>query len=173
MSTSATDVRERPASRETTYEVEQFLFDEAELLDQWRLHEWLELFTPGAYYEVPTTDLPDGDPAADLYLVHDDRFLLEQRVNSLLTRAAHAEYPHSATRRLITNVRVSEGDHDQLRVTANFAVYRFRSGVSDVYVGQYRHILARDDEGRFVYVQRRSVLANDVLRPHGKVSVLL
>ena len=43
MSASATDVRERPASRETTYEVEQFLYEEAELLDQWRLHEWLEL----------------------------------------------------------------------------------------------------------------------------------
>ena len=173
MSTSATDVRERPASRETTYEVEQFLYDEAELLDQWRLHEWLELFTPSAYYEVPATDLPEGDAGADLFLVHDDRFLLEQRVNSLLTRAAHAEYPHSTTRRLITNVRVREADHDQLRVTANFAVHRFRSGVADVYVGQYRHVLAREAGGGFVFVLRRSVLSNDVLRPHGKVSVLL
>jgi p-cumate 2,3-dioxygenase beta subunit len=173
MSTSTTEVQERRASRETTYEVEQFLYDEAELLDQWRLHEWLELFTPGAYYEVPTTDLPDGDAAADLFLVHDDRFLLEQRVNSLLTRAAHAEYPHSTTRRLITNIRVREGDDNRLHVTANFAVHRFRSGVSDVYVGQYRHILVREDGGRFAFVLRRSELANDVLRPHGKVSVLL
>ena len=173
MSTSAADVQERPVSRETTYEVEQFLYDDAELLDQWRLHEWLGLFAPDAHYEVPATDLPDGDAGKDLFLVHDDRFLLEQRVNSLLTRAAHAEYPHSATRRLITNVRVREGEDHQLHVTANFAVHRFRSGVSDVYVGQYRHVLAREDGGRLVFVRRRSVLANDVLRPHGKVSVLL
>jgi 3-phenylpropionate/cinnamic acid dioxygenase small subunit len=68
---------------------------------------------------------------------------------------------------------VTEGDHNQLHVTANFAVHRFRSGVSDVYVGQYRHVLARGDGGGFVFVLRRSVLSNDVLRPHGKVSVLL
>ena len=56
MSTSAADVRERPVSRETTYEVEQFLYDEAELLDQWRLHEWLELFTPCLLYTSDAAD---------------------------------------------------------------------------------------------------------------------
>lgn len=167
-----TDARSR-ASRETTYEIEQFLYDEADLLDQWRLHEWLDLFAPSAYYEIPTTDLPEGDAGKDLYLVHDDRFLLEQRVNSLLTRAAHAEYPHSATRRLITNVRVWEAEGRRLELTANFAVYRFRSGVADTYVGQYRHLLERGVDGGLSFVRRRSVLSNDVLRPHGKVSVLL
>ena len=102
--TTQPDVRSTVA-REVLVDVEQFLFEEAELLDQWRLHEWLDLFAPDGHYEVPATDRPDGDPTRDLFLIHDDRFLLEQRVNSLLTRAAHAEYPHSATRRMISNVR--------------------------------------------------------------------
>ncbi|GAB3082028.1 aromatic-ring-hydroxylating dioxygenase subunit beta [Nocardioides zeae] len=173
LTASNPDVVGPRASLETHHEVEQFLFDEGELLDQWRLHEWLELFSTDAHYEVPTTDLPDGDPSKDLFLVHDDRFLLEQRVNSLLTRAAHAEYPHSVTRRLITNVQVREGAERQLHVRANFAVHRFRSGVADTYVGQYRHVIERDVDGGFVYLRRRCVLANDVLRPHGKVSILL
>ena len=159
--------------RDILVEVEQFLVEEAELLDQWRLHEWLDLFAPGGYYEIPATDRPDGDPTKDLFLVHDDRFLLEQRVNSLLTRAAHAEYPHSATRRMISNVRVMEAPNDRLHVLANFAVYRVRSGVLDTYVGQYRHIVERDEITRFRFVSRKSVMVLDALRPHGKVSIIL
>ncbi|CAM5245900.1 p-cumate dioxygenase OS=Streptomyces alboniger OX=132473 GN=CP975_33970 PE=3 SV=1 [Streptomyces alboniger] len=153
--------------------VERYLYEEAELLDTWRLHEWLELFAPHGQYQVPSTDKPDGDPARDLFLIQDDRFLLEQRVNSLLTRAAHAEYPHSRTRHLITNVRVTDATDGRLTVTANFAVYRVRSGTVDTYVGQYRHILLQDEDGSFRYELRKSVLDLDALHPHGKVSVIL
>ncbi|MCX4428902.1 aromatic-ring-hydroxylating dioxygenase subunit beta [Streptomyces mirabilis] len=153
--------------------VERFLYEEAELLDTWRLHEWLELFAPHGQYQVPATDKPDGDPTRDLFLIQDDRFLLEQRVNSLLTRAAHAEYPHSRTRHMITNVRVSGTGCGRLSVTANFAVFRMRSGDIDTYVGQYRSVLLQEDDGTFRYETRKAVLDLDALRPHGKVSVIL
>lgn len=153
-------------------QVEEFLFAEAELLDTWRLHEWLELFTARARYLVPATDLPGGDPSTDLFLVQDDRFLLEQRVNSLLTRAAHAEYPHSSTRRLITNIRVSEDLEGHVNVKANFGVFRVRNGVLDTYVGHYLHVLERDGDD-FMFVVRKSVLDLDALRPQGKVSIIL
>jgi p-cumate 2,3-dioxygenase beta subunit len=153
--------------------VESFLYEEAELLDQWRLHEWLELFTAEGHYLVPSTDLPDGDPAKDLFLVQDDRFLLEQRVNSLLTRSAHAEYPHSRTRRMVGNIRVLGREDGLLDVRANFAVHRVRNGTLDTYIGQYRHILEPRDGGGFRFVERKAVLDLDALRPHGKVSIIL
>jgi p-cumate 2,3-dioxygenase subunit beta len=153
-------------------EIEAFLFEEAELLDTWRLHEWLDLFSGEARYLVPATDLPDGDPSNDLFLVQDDRFLLEQRVNSLLTRAAHAEYPHSSTRRLVTNVRAGLNEDGHVSVSANFAVYRSRNGVFDTYVGHYRHLLERDGD-RLRFLIRKSVLDLDALRPQGKVSIIL
>lgn len=176
-----TEVQTPPATRAAVPDslvrsVERFLFEEAELLDQWRLHEWLELFTPEGHYLVPSTDLPEGDPAKDLFLVQDDRFLLEQRVNSLLTRAAHAEYPHSRTRRLVGNIRVLEREDELLGVRANFAVYRVRNGTLDTYIGQYRHLLEPQDgpgRGGFRFVERKAVLDLDALRPHGKVSVIL
>ena len=44
-------------------QIEDFLFHEADLLDQWRLPEWLELFTEDAEYQVPCMDLPpDANP---------------------------------------------------------------------------------------------------------------
>jgi p-cumate 2,3-dioxygenase subunit beta len=161
------------AAPDVVRSVEQFLYEEAELLDQWRLLEWLALFTAGGEYLIPATDKPDGDPNYDLFMVQDDRFLLEQRVNSLLTRAAHAEYPHARTRRLITNVRVSEGAEGRLAVLANFAVYRIRSGRMDTYIGQYRHVLEREEDGAFRFITRKAVLDLDALRPQGKVSIIL
>ena len=50
--------------------VEDFLFHEADLLDQWRLPEWLELFTEDAEYEVPCMDLPAGaSPDTSLFYI--------------------------------------------------------------------------------------------------------
>lgn len=154
-------------------QIEQFLFAEAQLLDEWRLHEWLELFTEEGHYLIPATDHPNGDPSRDLFLVQDDQFLLEQRANSLLTRAAHAEYPQSRTTRMISNIRATHGEADRIHVHANFVVYRVRNGVIDAYVGQYRHILEPDAEQSFRYVERKSVLTLDALRPHGKISIIL
>ncbi|KOU59806.1 p-cumate dioxygenase [Streptomyces sp. MMG1533] len=172
MTNDLSDLRS-PAAEPVVRAVERFLYAEADLLDEWRLHEWLELFGPTGEYQIPATDKPDGDPGRDLFLVQDDRFLLEHRVNSLLTRAAHAEYPHSRTRRMITNVRVWESGGRLLDVTANFTVHRVRSGNVDTYIGQYRHVLEQDDHTEYRFLVRKAVLDLDALRPHGKVSVIL
>jgi p-cumate 2,3-dioxygenase beta subunit len=171
-------VTEEPLTRVSAAEqaeLEQFLYEEAHLLDEWRLHEWVALFAPEAHYLVPTTDKPDGDPSRDLFLIQDDRFLLEQRVNSLLTRAAHAEYPHSRTRRLITNVRAQRDNRHQIHLRANFSVVRVRNAAVDTYVGAYRHLVEADDHSPlgFRFLERKSVLDLDALRPHGKVSIIL
>ncbi|WP_182378177.1 aromatic-ring-hydroxylating dioxygenase subunit beta [Nocardioides sp. WS12] len=154
-------------------EAERFLYEEADLLDDWRLPEWLELFLPEGQYLVPSTDLPDGDPGRDLFLVQDDRFLLEQRIGSLMKRSAHAEYPHSRTRRMVSNVVAGADDGGRVHIRANFAVFRMRNGAFDTYVGYYRHVLERNETGALRYLVRRSVLDLSALRPHGKVSIIL
>ena len=71
-------------------DVEDFLFAEADLLDQWRLPEWLTLFTDDAKYEVPCTDLPpDASPDTNLFYIADDRIRLGERVKRLMKRTAH------------------------------------------------------------------------------------
>ena len=155
------------------FEVEEFLYHEADLLDRWDLEAWLALFAPGeCEYSIPPTDRPDADPRQHTFLVHDDRFLLTQRVKSLLTKTAHAEWPHSRTKRLVANVRASE-DGDGVDVTANFAVYRVRYDLMDTYVGTYRHHLVRGDGGQLLFRHRKAVLDLDSLRPQAKVSIIL
>ena len=75
-------------SRTLREEVEDFLYEEAALLDEWRLDEWLELFTEEARYLVPTTDLPEGDPKQDMVFIDDDIVRLRARVVRLNSRPA-------------------------------------------------------------------------------------
>ncbi len=57
-------------------EVEDFLFLEAELLDGWKLEQWLQLFTPDGRYLVPSCDLPeDASPDKSLFYIADDPVL--------------------------------------------------------------------------------------------------
>ena len=152
-------------------EVEDFLYAEAALLDEWRLDEWLALFTEEARYVVPTTDLPDSDPSKDMVFIDDDIGRLRARVVRLKSRHAHREYPWSRTRRFTSNVRVKETDGGELSVSANTLVYRFRNGEGDPYVGSVEYTLRRVD-GDLKIAYRRAVLDLETLSWHGAVSII-
>ena len=154
-------------------DVEDFLFREAELLDEWRLPEWLELFTDDAIYYVPATDLPaNASPDNSLFYVADDRFRLSERVKRLMKRTAHAEFPHSKTLHLVSNVRIRERRDNELVVGSAFVVYRTKDGVTDTYFGTSRHCLVPQD-GSFRIREKRCLLDSDGLRPQGRVSIIL
>ncbi len=113
-------------------EVEDFLFREAAFLDDWKLKEWLALFSPRARYEVAPTGEADAgslSSAESLFLVADDRERLEQRVIRLRKPQAHAEYPHSRVRHLYSNVRILEDRGDSIEVNSNFVTFRTKRGV--------------------------------------------
>ena len=153
-------------------EVEDFLYHEAALLDEWRLDEWLALLTDDAKYRVPSNDAPTGDPANTLFLIADDIDRIRGRVARLKDPHAHAEFPHSRTRRLVTNVRVVENPGD-LEVFANFAVYRMRRGGQEsVFVGRYRYILRRVG-GTLRIALREAILDSEELGRLGSVSFIL
>jgi p-cumate 2,3-dioxygenase beta subunit len=151
--------------------VEDFLYQEAALLDAWRLDEWLALFSADGRYLVPTTDLPDGDPRKDLVFIDDDMVRLRARVERLKSRHGHREYPSSRTRRFISNIRIKVADGAMV-VTSSFLVYRFRLGESSPYVGCYEHRLKRM-EGELKIQHRKAVLDLEALSDHGAVSIIL
>ena len=163
MTTITNDLRSR---------VEDFLYNEAQLLDDWDLEPWLELFTEDCLYEMPATDRPGGDPGKHWSLIHDGRTILEQRVIRLKKPEAHAEFPRSQTRRIVGNVRVVQADDDSLSVRANFFLSRMKAGKFDLYTGEYHYELVAADEA-FKIRRKRIVLDLDRLEPHGKVSFLL
>lgn len=165
-----------PESLLLRLEVEEFLYREAALLDEWKLTEWLALYSPNARYEVAPTGDPDAatlSSAESLFLVADDRERLEQRVIRLRKPQAHAEYPHSRLRHLYTNVRVVSNQGALLHVESNFVTFRTKRGQTQTYMGLHKWVLSRGEGGTFLIESKRTVLDLDGLVPQGKVSMLL
>ncbi|MFI7025619.1 aromatic-ring-hydroxylating dioxygenase subunit beta [Micromonospora sp. NPDC049900] len=153
-------------------EVEDFLYGEALLLDEWRLDEWLQLFEEGAQYEVPTTDNASGAIASSGFFVCDDHALLRARVKRLKSRMAHAENPHSRTHRIVSNVVILEHGDETVWVTANFLVTRFRDGGTYTYAGRYEHVLVVDEDSLRFRI-RRAVPVMESMAPGARLSFIL
>jgi p-cumate 2,3-dioxygenase beta subunit len=157
----------------TRAEVEDLFYREAQLLDSWKLDEWLTLLTPDATYYVPPTDKPDADHRYTLFIIADDTVRLRERIIRLKDPNCHAEYPPSRTRRLITNVSITDTDEDTVSAEANFVVYRFRREEDiRVFVGRYYYKFRRD-AGALKIAERRAVLDAQELGLLGSVSFLL
>ena len=155
--------------------IAQFLYDEAALLDEWRLDEWLALFHPeAAKYVIPSPEDLSDDPATTLHLVHDSMTMLAGRVTRLKSKHAHAESPRSRTRRQIANVSVWQGPSD-LFVRSVFDVIRVRGGVVDRIVGVYEHQLLPNDDPDTPWLtgRRRVLIDHNIETGGGSVSFLL
>ena len=154
-------------------ELEDFLFEEAALLDAWRLTEWLALFMPGARYLVPPAGSDDNvDPASVLFYVADDYHRLSERVKRLGKKNAHVEFPHSKCRHLVTNARLLGGTDGAFTATSNFVTYRSKRGVTETYLGHHRYELCL--QGADIRILcKTSFLDTDDINTQGKVSIII
>jgi p-cumate 2,3-dioxygenase beta subunit len=157
----------------TREHVEDFLYEEAALLDAWRLDDWLALLTDDAVYRVPSNDRPDNDPKDTLFIIADDIRRIRARVTRLKDKSAHAEYPPSRTRRTISNVRITGRNGAALEVEANFIIHRFRREERiREYVGHYRYEL-RAEGARLRIAKRVAIVDAMELGSLSSVSFIL
>jgi p-cumate 2,3-dioxygenase subunit beta len=154
-------------------DLEEFFVEEAALLDNWRLAEWRALFATDCRYLVPNLS---GDPYAPhettLYLIADDAHHLSERVKRLGKRTAHAEYPRSRTRRLVSNTRILERHDDEIRAECGFVTFRTSQGVTDTYFGRHEYRLV-EEAGALRIREKRTILDMGALRPHGRLSIIV
>lgn len=123
--------------------VEQFYYLEAQLLDQRRFREWLELFDADLHYWMPLRrTLPPRQRSMeftelDELAYFDETFAdLAQRVDKIETGKAWAEEPPSRTRHLVTNVQLSRVA-DGWSARSNFIAYQSRSERDDhTFIGE-------------------------------------
>ena len=165
----------RVRDRQIVDAVAEFLYDEAALLDEWRLDEWLALFHPkAAKYQIPSPEDLSDDPATTLHLVNDSMTTLAGRVDRLKSKHAHAESPRSRTRRQIANVRVWQGPSD-LFVRSVFDVIRVRGGVVDRYAGVYEHQLLANGgaDPPWLIGRRRVLIDHNIETGGGSLAFLL
>lgn len=162
-------MKEGSTAASLQHEIEQFLFEEAYLIDERRLVEWLALFTEDAVYRMfvrtrRNTGAHAGTlPQAPVELLYeDDRRFLALRVRRLETGMAHSEKPPSITRHLITNVQAaSEGD--EVAARSNFQVYQARLEFDDQWFFGKREDRLRRVDGAWRIAKRTTVLDHIIL----------
>ncbi len=140
-------------------QVEQFLYHEAQLMDEHRCDEWLALWTDDALYWVPS-NRDDADPKREVSLIYDDRVRLQLRVSRLKSGFAHAQEPKSRMRRLISNIVVEEADNGEIIASSNFLLAELRRGKQDLFAGRTIHRL-RPDNGAFKLASKKVLLVNN------------
>lgn len=117
-------------------EIEDFLYDEADLLDQHHLDKWLSLFAEDAIYWIPCND--DAiDPRRHVSYIYDDRKALGDRVWRLQSGLAYGQDPPSRMSHIVSNVRIMEQSEEEIEAHAKFLIVELRSGKENVYSGKY------------------------------------
>lgn len=125
---------------------EEFVLDEARLLDERRFEDWMGLFTEDGYYWVPARPGQE-DFTNEISLFLDDREFMATRIRRLRHPSIHAETPPSRTFHLISNIRIEHNAPE----TAHYLVssgmimleYRPKRG-QRVFGGRCHHALRRD-----------------------------
>jgi 3-phenylpropionate/cinnamic acid dioxygenase small subunit len=149
---------------------EQFLLHEARLLDDGKFDDWLALFTPEAWYWVPSE--PDqADPVETVSLIYDDRRLLETRVRRLASPRMYSQEPRSRTSRMVGNVTIEESGplpaFPRMRgrvgwrctIRSKFIMIEYRREQQRLFGGTARHRLVQAD-GRIMIAWKRVDLVN-------------
>jgi 3-phenylpropionate/cinnamic acid dioxygenase small subunit len=137
---------------------EQFLLHEARLLDEGKFDDWLALFTPDAWYWVPSE--PDQpDPIETVSLIYDDRRLLETRVRRLASPRVYSQEPRSRTSRIVTNVTIEEAGKDTCTARSKFMMIEYRREQQRLFGGTALHRLVQTN-GRIMIASKRVNLVN-------------
>ena len=152
------------------YEVEQFLYAEAALLDARRYREWLALVAEDIHYWMPIrrnvarADLErEFTRPGDMAFFDDDHEMLEMRVKKLEASSAWSEDPPSRSRHYVSNVRIVDVEGDDVSVEACFHLHRSRLNSEEGdWTGRRVDVLRRTN-GTFLLARRHLFLDQTVI----------
>ena len=162
-------------------EVEEFLYDEAELLDQRRFREWLDTLADDLVYFMPMMfNVKFGQHAdhektridRDMSWFNEGKWTLTKRAEQILTGVHWAEEPLSRLCRLVTNVQVTgvrrdDAGVEEVSVRSRFLIYQNRCEHEEHYfAGKRDDVLRRvvnDGSAGFQLARREIHLGQSVL----------
>jgi 3-phenylpropionate/cinnamic acid dioxygenase small subunit len=157
-------------------QIEDFLYHEAELLDERRYEDWLALLAADVRYWMPMRrNVKFGElereftrEGQDINWFDEGKDTLTRRVQQILTGVHWAEEPLSRICHMVSNVQLlhvqpSVGEPTEVTVKCRFLIYRNRVETeTDLLVGKREDVLRRVD-GQWQIHQRKVILDQNVL----------
>ena len=162
-------------------EIEEFLFQEAELLDERSFEDWLDLLTDDIRYWMPMRrnvkfgelDREFTREGQDINWFDEGKETLERRVKQILTGVHWAEEPLSRICHFVSNVQIlnatpSASDPTEVSSKCRFLVYRNRVQTeTDFLIGKREDTLRKVNEtwkiaGRKIILDQNVLLAKNL-----------
>jgi 3-phenylpropionate/cinnamic acid dioxygenase small subunit len=153
-------------------EIENFLYHEAELLDERRFSDWIELIADDVHYYMPQRRnvkfgeqyRENSDPESEISWFDEGKATLVGRVRQLNTGLHWAEEPQSRVCHVVSNVQILDVQRDEVKVKSRFIVYRNRlQDEVDLFVGKREDTLRRDPDTGWKIAKRTIILDQNVL----------
>ena len=157
-------------------EIEEFLYREAELLDERRYEEWLDLFTEDTHYFMPMRrNVPRDElereftrAGTDVNWFDEGKDTLRRRVKQILTGVHWAEEPPSRICHMISNVQLLQTSPAgppprEVGVKSRFLIYRNRVETETDFLVGKREDLLRQVDGQWRIARRKIILDQSVL----------
>lgn len=144
---------------QTQRAVEQFLYRQAEILDERRWDDWLALFTDDARYWMPASEeQTTGDGVPNIF--YEDLDLMKVRIARVTHPRAWSQYPPNRTSHVVSNVIIEEEDPKTGDVVARskFFVAEYRNDATRHFAGKYRHHLEKTKDGYRIKLQRADLV---------------
>ena len=171
-----TDRSEEIARMLLKQKIEDFLYQEAELLDERRFEEWLNLVAEDVRYWMPMRrnvrfgelDREFTRVGQDINWFDEGKETLTRRVQQILTGVHWAEEPLSRICHMVSNVQIlhvqpSLAEPAEVTVKSRFLIYRNRVETeTDILVGKREDVLRRTNE-QWKIARRKIVLDQNVL----------
>jgi len=154
-----------------THEISEFLYTEAELLDDRCFDQWLDLFTDDAKYWMPLRqNVPSGEQQREntsdtdgISWFDEGKTTLKSRVDQIKTGQHWAEEPVSRVCHIVSNVQIVESTASEVTVKSRMLVYRNRlQDETDFFVGKREDVLRKVD-GQWKIAGRKIILDQNVL----------
>ncbi|MGO3891190.1 MAG: aromatic-ring-hydroxylating dioxygenase subunit beta [Paenalcaligenes sp.] len=150
-----------------------FVYQEADLLDQQHYDDWLKLFTEDGYYWMPLAH-GQTDPVLHASLMYEDTLLLRIRIERLAGQRTFSQQPKSRCHHLLQRPQVVDFDAQatEHRVRTAFHYTETRGDDLQIYVGWATHHVVVDSEGQLrIRLKRVDLLNCDA--PFGNIQLFM
>jgi benzoate/toluate 1,2-dioxygenase beta subunit len=142
-------------SDKTQREIENFLYLQAEVLDERRWEEWLDLFGEEGIYWMPASgkqETGEGQPN----IFYEDYHLMSMRIRRVEHPYAHSQTAGHRTSHVVSNVMIQHEDESsgEVLVTSRFHMVEYRLDDQRYFGGKYTHQLRNSGSGYKIILQR-------------------
>jgi 3-phenylpropionate/cinnamic acid dioxygenase small subunit len=162
---------------ELKQEIEEFLYQEADLLDTRKFREWLDLLADDLVYFMPIRrnvkfgeqdERENTRQGEGISWFDEDKWTVTKRVEQILTGVHYAEEPLSRVTHMVSNIRLldvkpSVQDPDEVTVGSRFLVFQSRVEYENyTFIGRRTDVLRRNGDS-WLIARRELILEQNVL----------